>query len=322
MKIVLPLAGKGTRLLPHTTIVPKPLMFVAGQSILDHLMEELIALNPTEFVFVTGYMKEELETHLKNKYPNIAMKFLEQKDPQGLGHAIYQARDAFTKDEDMLVVLGDQTFTIDWTKMLQSSHNRISVVTVEDPSQFGIVSLDDRGFVTDMEEKPANPKSNLAISGTYYFPSAQSVFSAIAYQIAQDIRTKGEIQITDSMRIMMDLGEQFEGLLIKDWNDCGNHKDLLAANKTLLQKNNTLTTTFDKSVIIHEPVWIHPSVKITNATIGPNVSLAENVIVDDSILVNTIVDINTRIKNSRIIDSYLGRNMNIEKLFSSDKYLI
>ncbi|MDK2818837.1 MAG: NTP transferase domain-containing protein [Spirochaetota bacterium] len=322
MKIVLPLAGKGTRLLPHTTIVPKPLMFVAGQSILDHLMEELIALNPTEFVFVTGYMKEELETHLKNKYPNIAMKFLEQKDPQGLGHAIYQARDAFAKDEDMLVVLGDQTFTIDWTKMLQSSHNRISVVTVEDPSQFGIVSLDDRGFVTDMEEKPVNPKSNLAISGTYYFPSAQSVFSAIAYQIAQDIRTKGEIQITDSMRIMMDLGEQFEGLLIKDWNDCGNHKDLLAANKTLLQKNNTTSTTFDKSVIIYEPVWIHPSVKITNATIGPNVSLAENVIIDDSTLVNTIVDINTRIKNSRIIDSYLGRNMNIEKFSSSDEYLI
>ena len=322
MKIVLPLAGKGTRLLPHTANTPKPLMFVAGQSILDHLMDELIDLNPTEFVFITGYLKEELETHLKNKYPNVPMRFLEQKDPQGLGHAIYQARDAFAKDEDMLVILGDQTFTIDWKKMLQNSHNRISVVAVEDPTQFGIVTVDDRGFVSDMEEKPAEPKSNLAISGTYYFPSAQSVFSAIAHQIAQDIRTKGEIQITDSMRIMMDLGEQFEAVLIKDWNDCGNHKDLLKANKTLLQQKKVVTPSFDKSVIIHEPVWIHPSVKITNATIGPNVSIAENVLIDDTTLVNTIVDINTTIKKSRLSDSYLGRNMTIENLSSSEEYLV
>ncbi|MGL5956076.1 MAG: nucleotidyltransferase family protein, partial [Brevinema sp.] len=194
MKIVLPLAGKGTRLLPHTKDTPKPLMFVAGQSILDHLMDKLIPLNPSEFVFITGYLKEQIEDHLTQKYPNTPMCFIEQKDPQGLGHAIYQARDAFAKDEDLLVVLGDQTFTIDWEKMLENSYNRISVVEVNNPSSFGIVTVDDCGFVSDMEEKPEHPKSNLAISGTYYFPSAQSLFSAIAHQIAKNIRTRGEIQ--------------------------------------------------------------------------------------------------------------------------------
>ncbi len=325
MKIVLPLAGKGTRLLPHTTETPKPLMFIAGQSILDFLMDELIPLNPTEFVFITGYLKEQIEDHLKTKYPNIPMTFIEQIDPQGLGHAIYQARDAFTKDEDMLVILGDQTFNIDWQRMLQPSHNRISIVEVSDPSSFGIVNVDDRGFVTHMEEKPANPTSNLAISGTYYFPSAQTVFSTIAHQIAKDIRTRGEIQITDTMRLMMDMDEKFEVLPISDWNDCGNHEDLLKANETLLQKfpqtHPLDNSVIDNSVVINEPVWIDPSAKITNSTIGANVSIAKNVVIENCTLHNTIVDQNTTLKNCRFSDSYIGQNLSLNDRVGSKQYL-
>ena len=312
MKIVLPLAGKGTRLLPHSQFVPKPLMFVAGKSILDHLMEELIPLNPSEFVFITGYKKEEIESHLKSVYPDIPMRFIEQINPQGLGHAIYQARDAFSKDEDMLVILGDQTFTIDWKKLLENSYNRLTIVPVDNPSSYGIVSVDDKGFIKDMEEKPETPKSNLAITGTYYFPSAQTVFSAIAHQISKDIRTKGEIQITDSMRIMMELGEQFEVLKIDDWNDCGNHADLLEANKTLLTKNGSSCGSYDSTVTINKPVWIDPSVRLSHCTIGPNVSIAKDVTIEGSTISNTIIDESADLKNCQFIDSYLGRGLNLK----------
>lgn len=320
MKIVLPLAGKGTRLLPHTKFIPKPLMFIAGKSILEHLMEELIPLNPSEFVFITGYLKEQIEETLKNKYPTIPMRFIEQENPQGLGHAIYQARDAFSKDEDMLVILGDQTFTIDWRRMLETSYNRISIVEVEDPSSFGIVSADDRGFVTKMEEKPENPTSNLAISGTYYFPSAQTVFSTIAHQIAKNIRTRGEIQITDTMKIMMEMGEQFEVLRINNWNDCGNHDDLLNANQTLLAQRSTLNT-FNDNVIIKNPVWIDPSVKISNSTIGPNVSINANVTIINSHINNCVIDTNTSLTQCDFQDSYIGKNLSLENQRGTQQYL-
>lgn len=320
MKIVLPLAGKGTRLLPHTQFTPKPLMFVAGKSILEHLMDQLITLNPSEFVFITGYLKEQIEQELKQKYPNIPMRFIEQKDPQGLGHAIYQSRDAFAKDEDMLVILGDQTFNINWDKMLQPSYNRISIVEVNDPSSFGIVNVDERGFVTKMEEKPENPTSNLAISGTYYFPSAQTVFSTLAHQMAKDIRTRGEIQITDTMKIMMEMGEQFEVLLISDWNDCGNHADLIQANQTLLA-HHSQSYTCDNNNIINEPVWIDPSAKITNSTIGPNVSINAHTTINNSSIRNSVIDKNTNLDHCDFQDSYIGQNLSLENQRGSTQYL-
>jgi len=321
MKIILPLAGKGTRLLPHTQNTPKPLIYVAGKGILDYLMEQLIPLQASEFVFITGYLKEQIERHMKDNYPQVPIRFIEQKDPQGLGHAIYQARDAFNKDEDMLVVLGDQTFTINWLEFLNKKNNCISVVKVENPSAFGIVQINENGLIIDMEEKPNNPKSNLAISGTYYFPSAQSVFATIGYQIAQDIRTKGEIQITDSMKIMMEQGEKFETLEINDWNDCGNHQDLLQANQTLLQKNMKYSC-FDSSVKIIGPVWIDNNVSITNSVIGPNVSIAKDAIISNSTIKNSVINQKTSIKDSNLSDSYIGQDCNLNNISGKDKYLI
>lgn len=321
MKIVLPLAGQGTRLLPHTETMPKPLLFIAGKSIIDHLMSELISLNPSEFVFITGYLKEQLETHLRENFPNIPMKFIEQTDPQGLGHAIYQARDAFNKDEDMLVILGDQTFTIDWAKMLNNDYNRLSIIKVKNPSSFGIVNIDAQGFVTNMEEKPMHPKSNLAISGTYYFPSAQAVFAALAYQISHDIRTKGEIQMTDAMQIMLQQGEKFQTLEINDWNDCGNHKDLLHANRTLLKKY-TQNPDFDDSVRIHPPIWVADQVEITNSVLGPNVTIAKGAKIHDSTISNSVINKNVSLNHCDLQDSYIGQDCQLENLFAKDQYLI
>ncbi|MGL4561407.1 MAG: sugar phosphate nucleotidyltransferase [Brevinema sp.] len=311
MKIVLPLAGKGTRLLPHTKTTPKPLMYVAGATILDHLLDKLILLNPSEFVFIVGYLKEQIITHINQKYPHLPVRFIEQIDPQGLGHAIYQARDAFSKDEDMLVVLGDQTFVMPWEKLIGADYNVLCVTKVEDPSSFGVVVADSDGTIIDMEEKPAHPKSNLAISGIYYFPSAQSVFSTIAHQIAKNIRTKGEIQITDSMKIMMESGDIFKAVEIHSWNDCGNHTDLLAANKTLLAEMTQHKPLTDSNVTIIEPVYIHPSVQISDSVLGPFVSIDEGCVIKNSKISDTVLNKNIRIQNAEIRESYIGSDVSI-----------
>lgn len=310
MKIVLPLAGKGIRLLPHTETVPKPLMFLAGKTILDYLLEDLISLQPTEFVFITGYLKDQIETHIRNNYANLPTRFIEQHNPQGLGHAVYQARDAFARDEDMLVVLGDQTFTIDWKKMLNPDNNRISIMNVENPSSFGVVLTDPQGFVLEMEEKPELPKSNTIITGTYYFQSAQEVFATLAYQIAQNIRTRNEIQITDTMKLMMAQGSAFDTLSITDWNDCGNHEDLIQANKTLLKKNGSyIPHPYPSSVQIFEPVWIDESVVLENCAIGPNVSIGRGCFLKDSKISDTIVSKNIHIKDCQLSESYITQNI-------------
>lgn len=310
MKIVLPLAGKGIRLLPHTEIVPKPLMFLAGKTILDYLLEDLIPLQPTEFVFITGYLKDQIETHIRNNYANLPVRFIEQHNPQGLGHAVYQARDAFARDEDMLVILGDQTFTIDWKKMLNPGCNRISIMNVENPSSFGVVLTDPQGFVLDMEEKPEYPKSNTIITGTYYFESAQEVFAALAYQIAQNIRTRNEIQITDTMKLMMEQGSAFDTLAITDWNDCGNHEDLIQANKTLLKKNGSyIPHLYPENVQIFEPVWIDESAVLENCSIGPNVSIGNGCSLKNSKISDTIVSKNIHIKDCQLSESYITQNI-------------
>lgn len=310
MKIVLPLAGKGTRLLPHTEITPKPLMFLAGKTILDYLLEDLIPLQPTEFVFITGYLKDQIETHIRKNYANLPARFIEQHNPQGLGHAVYQARDAFAKDEDMLVVLGDQTFTIDWKKMLSPDSNRISIMNVENPSSFGVVLTDSEGFVLEMEEKPKFPKSNTIITGTYYFQSAQEVFAALAHQITHNIRTRNEIQITDTMKLMMEQGSAFNTLKITDWNDCGNHEDLIQANKTLLKKNGShILRSYPASVRIFEPVWIDESAILENVSIGPNASIGAGCSLKDSIISDTIVSRNVRIEDCQLSECYITQNI-------------
>ncbi|MGL5255092.1 MAG: sugar phosphate nucleotidyltransferase [Brevinema sp.] len=297
MKIVLPLAGKGTRLHPHTLKTPKPLMEVAGKSILAHLMDELITLNPSEFVFVVGYLQDQIRAFIKEHYPNIPVRFVEQIDPKGLGHAILCAQPAFTNDEPMLVILGDQTFTIPWDKMLEPTSNRISTFKVEDPSSFGVVLTNAEGRVIDMEEKPAKPKSDMIISGTYFFLSAHQVFQTLEKQVSQNICTRGEIQITDTMRLMMDEGNSFMSLPIDDWNDCGNHEDLIKANEVLLSKQQTKTL-------------IDPTAIVENCVIGSNVSIGANVVVKNCTLSNTVVCKGTHLENCVINESYITENIN------------
>ncbi|MGL5722122.1 MAG: sugar phosphate nucleotidyltransferase [Brevinema sp.] len=299
MKVVLPLAGKGTRLLPHTLKTPKPLMEVAGKSILAHLMDELITLNPSEFVFIVGYLKEQIVDFIKTNYPKIPVRFVEQVNPQGLGHAILCAQPAFTSDEPMLVILGDQTFTIPWDKMLEPSSNRISTFAVEDASSFGVVLADASGRILEMEEKPAKPKSNTIISGTYFFPSAQKVFQTLEKQVAKDIRTRGEIQITDTMRLMMEEQIPFMALPIKDWNDCGNHADLIRANEVLIAKQQKKTL-------------IDPSALVENSQLGANVSVGAKAVVKNCVLSNTVVCAGVQLENCTLEDCYITENMSGE----------
>lgn len=306
MKIVLPLAGKGTRLLPHTKKTPKPLMEIAGKSLLAYLMDELIPLKPSEFIFVVGYLKEQIKAFVQENYPSLAVRFVEQNNPQGLGHAVYQAKASFSKDEDMLVVLGDQTFTIDWGKMLAQGCNRISTFTVSDPSSFGVVLADEKGIVLEMEEKPSQPKSNTIISGTYYFQSAFKVFDMLEHQIKEDIRTRGEIQITDTMKLMMENGEKFAVLPIADWNDCGNHADLIRANGVLITKNKLSEP---QNTDTKPPVYLDKKALKENSILGPNTSIGANACIKNSTVSNSVISAGITVENCTLEGCYITEDI-------------
>lgn len=320
MKIVLPVAGKGTRLLPHSKETPKPLFMLVGKTILDYLMDDLIKLNPSEFVFITGYLADQIELYLKTNYVGFPIRCIRQDEQLGLGHAVYCAKEAFSEDEDMLVVLGDQVFEMDWDQLLGSGHNGISLVQVEDPTRFGIVSRDEAGFVVDMEEKPTHPKTNLAISGTYYFCSSQEVFETIECQMNSNLKTHNEIQITDTMKMMIKEGKKFYSFLITEWNDCGNHKDLLLANEGLLNRVKCYHRKYVGSTIV-DPVWISDDAELYNSHIGPKVSIGKAVHLENVSIENTVICDNTTIKNAIIKDSYIGANLQLENLHGSKFYL-
>lgn len=304
MKVIMPVAGKGTRLRPHTHSIPKALIRVAGKPIISYIIEQLLKLDISEFVFIIGHLGEQIRSYLEEEYPKVNMKFIRQKEYNGLGHAIYQAKRAYKEDEDMLIVLGDIIFKTDLEAAMSKGHNMIGVMEVTDPSRFGIVTIDKKNIVTSMVEKPDDPPSNLAITGLYYFKSAYNLFDSVEYLIEEDIKTRGEYQLTDAMKNMMTAGDTFETFDVPEWYDCGAKESLLDTNEIMLRhrsNNNQI-----KGSVIIPPVFVGKNVLIVNSIIGPNVSISEGSEVRNSIIKESILGVNSTVKNTILEKSLIG----------------
>lgn len=304
MKIIMPVAGKGSRLRPHTHSIPKALIRVAGQPIINHIIDQFRDIDKvTEVIFIIGHLGNQIKDYVLYKH-SFPMKFVRQKEYKGLGHAVYQAKKYFTDEEDVLVLLGDIIFHTDLGSAVRSEHNMIGVMEVEDPRRFGVVQIDEQGFVTNMLEKPENPPSNLAIAGMYYFRSSEKLFDAIEYIMSEDIRTKNEFQLTDAMKYMLDQGTPFQVFKAKDWYDCGNKDSLLETNKVMLEKQN-LKYAIPGSIII-PPVFIGNNAEIVNSIIGPNVAVSHDSTVKNSIVRDSILGKGCTLENAIIQESFIG----------------
>ncbi len=305
MKVIIPVAGKGTRLRPHTYVLPKPLIRVAGRPIIDYIIEQFIKVEFSEVIFIIGHLGEQIKNYMLENY-SFPMKFVKQSSFNGLGHAIYQSKDEFTRNEGILIILGDIIFKADIEKVVNSNENQIGVMHPDDPRKFGIVITDKNEYVKGMIEKPENPPSNLAIGGIYYFPESDKLFNALEHIIDNNIKTKGEYQLTDAMHYMLKKEEKFKIFHIEEWYDCGEKESLLETNKVLLKKKN-LNYEINSNIII-PPVFIGENCEISNSIIGPNTSISEGSIIRNAIIKNSILGKETTIENAILNKSLIGDN--------------
>jgi glucose-1-phosphate thymidylyltransferase len=305
VNIVIPVAGEGTRLRPHTHAVPKSLLYVAGKSILGHIFDSLHDLDISNFVIVLG-AKADAIIDFCNKYPR-DFKYVLQERRLGLGHAIYLG--AHDLEGPTLALLGDTIIDVDYRQFTGAKDNILAVKEVDDPERFGIVEVKGEDVI-DLVEKPKEPKSNLAIVGLYYFQDVTRVVRAIDYIIQQDIRTRNEYQLTDALKYMLDKGEKFKISKIENWYDCGTAASLIDTNRHLLKKTHHFKKR-DNSIII-PPVYIADSATINESIIGPDVSVGEDVVIMNSIVKDSILNNGARVENALLVESIIGSKASVK----------
>ncbi len=311
MKVIIPTAGSGTRLRPHTFDSPKTLLHVAGRPVLDYLLEPLLRLpNLSELIFIVGDKGEQIREHI-DRYYDLPATFLWQNEQKGLGHAISLAK-PHDNGEPVLILLGDKIFECGYQKILQNSHTVIGVKSVENPQACGIVETDGE-FITHLIEKPKNPPTDLVIEGVYYIQNSQLLFHCLDEIIEKDIRTQNEYQLTDGLQLMLEYGEQMKVEFVNSLH-CGTPDQLLDANRSILQKQAAQIYSFANSLII-PPVFIGEDAAVEEAVIGPFASIGSGARIVNAIIKDAIIHPNTEIQNALISRSLIGSDARVHGSF-------
>lgn len=310
MRAIIPVAGAGSRLRPHTYTLPKVLLNVAGKPIIGHILDKIIADGFDEATIVIGFMGDKIRDYVCANY-RIHLDFVEQEERKGLAHSIYIAHETFSSDP-LLIILGDTIFDVDLSPVLKSEHSAIGVKHVEDPRRFGVAETID-GFVKRLIEKPEHPSSNLALVGLYYIKHPQLLTECLEEIIKKDVRTKGEYQLTDGLQLMIERGEKIRTFAVDGWYDCGKPETLLATNRHLLEKKS-LPQKF-KGVVVEPPVYISPTAKISNSVIGPYTTVAGGAVITDSIVRNSIVSEDAQVHRALLDNSIVGNNAVVKGTF-------
>lgn len=319
MNVIIPVAGEGTRLRPHTHILPKSLLCVAGKPILGHILDSLKDLNIEKLVIVLGSKGDAIIKFCKKYSYNF--KFVHQEKRLGLGHAIYIGAKGLKKQA--MILLGDTIIDCNFKKFCRRDVNVLAVKKVAEPRRFGIVEIKGNNVI-DLVEKPKVSKSNLAIVGLYYFNQIEKVFKAVANIIKKGVKTKGEYQLTDALKYLLKKGEKFKIAKIDNWHDCGTADALIETNRNLLTKTHHFKKR--KKSIILPYVYIDDSAKIADSIIGPNVSISKNVTIKDSIIKDSIINSGAIVENALLAESIIGEKAVVKggykKLNVSDSSII
>jgi len=311
MKAIIPVAGMGSRLRPHTYTIPKVMLNVAGKPIIGHIFDKLIEDGITEATVIIGYKGDVIENYLRSNY-SIPIDFVEQSELLGLGHSIWVAQRTFSDSEPIFIILGDTIFDVDLKKVLGGKNSSLGVKWVEDPRRFGVAEVED-GKIKKLIEKPEKPTSNLAIVGLYYITNPKKLKDSLNYLVDNNVRTKNEYQLTDALQKMIKEGETFTTFNVEGWYDCGKPETLLSTNQVLLSMKGTNAKI--PGVVINPPVFIHPNAKIKNSVIGPNTTIGENAIISDSIITNSIIGTEAKVDASLLNESIVGNGALISGRF-------
>jgi glucose-1-phosphate thymidylyltransferase len=312
MKVIIPLAGKGTRLRPHTHMTPKPMMKVAGKPVMSYVLDELKKLgNVDQIIYITGHLKEKVEEFARSemKVPSV---FIEQKVQDGTAGAIALAKDYV--DQPVLIVFVDTIFDADLSKVKSvDADGIIWVKEVEDYQRFGVVVTDRDGNMTKIVEKPKTPISKRANIGLYYIRNWKLLFEGIDHVLKQP-KNQGEYFLTDAFQYMIDKGAKIKVIDVEGWFDAGKIETMLETNEAMLHRGRARRPRSTGDSTIVDPVYIEDGVTLRKSKVGPNVSIGAGTVLDGSEISNSIIGSRAKITGSTLRNSLIGDETVVEGL--------
>jgi len=308
VRAVIPVAGVGTRLRPLTHTLPKVLIPVAGKPMLAHILDEIEKMGIKKVSIVIGYLGDQIKDYVLKNYA-FDVDFVEQDECLGLGHAIAITRDTLQKGEELLIVLGDTLFKANLERIMSTEDSVVCVKEVSQPQRFGVV-VTKGPHITDLIEKPDRPVSNLAIVGIYYIKEPSIMYEALDHIMKEDIKTKGEYQLTDALKIMLSKEVSMQYHIIDGWYDCGKPETLLHTNQQLLEKYKDAVRFEhrENGVVIIHPVSIGLDVSISQAIIGPYVTIGDKVKINRTVMSDSIVNKGSEVEDIVLSQSIIGEN--------------
>ncbi|MET0397639.1 MAG: sugar phosphate nucleotidyltransferase [Longimicrobiaceae bacterium] len=310
MKVVIPLAGKGTRLRPHTHVTPKPLLRVGDKPVMSYILDDLRELGVDEAVVITGHLKEKVQEYMEREYPDFHAVYVEQTEQLGTADAVRLA-EPYAHDE-LLIIFVDTLFDADLSVVKTLPDDVAGVIwakEVDDYQRFGVIVTDEQGYMQRIIEKPSEPISRLANIGLYYMRDWKLLFEGIRHVMDSPPGGAGEYYLTDAFQYMVDHGAKIKTIAIEGWYDAGKPETLLETNQHVLSTTRGKLPVGGTNVTVHEPVHVADGVELEDAEIGPNVTLSAGSVVRRSRLRHTIVGEKTVIEGSELSDSLVGSNV-------------
>lgn len=313
MKAIIPVAGAGTKLRPHTYTQPKALIPLAGKTILSIIVDQLRDAGIHEFVFIVGYLGDKIKDYVREKYPELKLNFVQQSDRYGIGHAIQLTKE-IVGDDEVFIVLGDTICEYDVKAVIDMPTSVLGVKKVDDPRNFGVAEINEDGMISKVVEKPQIPKSNMALVGIYKIKETHFLFDCIESNIKNQVMSYGEFSITDAIECMIGQGAIFRPYKVQNWFDCGRKETLLESNATLMKKfGGTIAADhISENSIIVQPVSIASGCEIKNSIIGPNVTIGEKTIINYSIVKDSIIGAFADLTDIVLTNSLIGSDTEVK----------
>lgn len=312
MKAIIPVAGVGTKLRPHTYTQPKALIPLAGKTILSIIIDQLSEAGVKDFIFIIGYLGEKIKDFVSQNYPHLNCHFVTQNERHGTGYAIDLAKE-IVGDDEILIVLGDTIAEYDVKEIVNAPTSMLGVKKVDDPRNFGVAEIEEDGFISRVVEKPAIPKSNMALVGIYKIKETGFLFSCLS-SISNAKTSYEDFSITDAIDCMIQNGVKFRSFKVSNWFDCGKKESLLQSNAILLKKFGVSIkepNDFENTIIV-PPVSIGEGCKIRNSVIGPNVAIGEYATINRALIKDSIIGAYTNLVEIVLDNSLIGSDAEVK----------
>lgn len=312
VKVVIPLAGKGTRLRPHTHVTPKPLLRVGDKPVMSYILDDLRSLGVDETIFITGHLKEKVEAYIQEAYPDLNARFVEQKVQDGTAGAVELARPYI--DDELLIIFVDTLFDADLSLIKSLPEGEAGVIwakEVEDYQRFGVIVTDDDGYMKKIVEKPNEPISKLANIGLYYMRDWQLLFQGVEHALSNPPGPSGEYYLTDAFQYMVDRGARIRTVGVEGWYDAGKPETLLETNRQVLSTSRGKNPAPADGVTVHEPVHVADGVELEDCEIGPNVTISAGSVIREARLRDSVVGEQASVEGCDLHDSMVGNHARV-----------